>query len=181
MERAIRIAPHGHWPRTSARGSVTLDYDARHRRRFRLVSDDGEEFLLDLPRATVLEDGDGLALSDGGWIGVKAAPERLLEITAASAHLLLRLAWHLGNRHLPAEITEERILIREDHVIADMLQGLGATLRTIEAPFTPERGAYDGAPAHGHDGHDHHHDHEHEHDHEHGHHHHHDGHGHRHD
>jgi urease accessory protein len=178
MERAIRIEHEGNWPRASARGTVTLDYDARHRRRFRLVSDDGEEFLLDLPRATVLEDGDGLALSDGGWIGVTAAPERLLEVTAGSAHLLLRLAWHLGNRHLPTEISAERILIREDHVIAEMLHGLGATLRRIEAPFTPERGAYDAALPHGHDhehGHAHHHDHD-----DHGQHHHH-GHGHHHD
>jgi urease accessory protein len=151
MQRAIRIEHQGHWPAASARGSVTLDYDARHRRRFRLVSDDGEEFLLDLPRATVLEDGDGLALSDGGWIGVKAAPERLIEVTASSPHLLLRLAWHLGNRHLPAQIEAHRILIRADHVIAAMLEGLGAQLAPLEAPFTPERGAYAGEHDHSHE------------------------------
>ena len=142
MHRTIRIEHQGHWPRASARSSVTLDYDARHRRRFRLVSDDGEEFLLDLPRATVLEDGDGLALSDGGWIAVKAAPERLAEVTAASPALLLRLAWHLGNRHLPAEISGDRILIRDDHVIVDMLERLGAEVRRVQQPFNPEGGAY---------------------------------------
>jgi urease accessory protein len=155
MKRAERIEHDGHWPRESARGSVTLDYDSRHRRRLRLVTDEGEDFLLDLPRATVLEEGDGLALSDGGWICVKAAPERLIEISG-SPQLLLRLAWHLGNRHLPAEIAAHRILIRDDHVIADMLRGLGATLRTVEAPFTPERGAYHAAtPDHHHHDHDH--------------------------
>lgn len=160
MLRAERVGREGHWPRALARGTVTLAYDERHRRRLRLITDEGEEFLLDLPRAAVLEDGDGLALSDGGWIAVKAAPERLIEVTAERPHLLLRLAWHLGNRHLPAQIMIDRILIREDHVIADMLRGLGALLRAVEASFTPERGAYDGGHDHHHpgDGHGHGHD-----------------------
>src|SRR6185437_10424060 len=101
-------------------------------------------FLLDLPRAGVLEEGDGIALSDGSWLAVKAAPEALIEVTAPTPELLVRLAWHLGNRHLPAQIEAERILIRDDHVIAHMLEGLGARLRPIQAPFTPERGAYHG-------------------------------------
>jgi len=144
MLRAERVERAGHWPRERGRGTVTLAYDDRHRRRLRLTSDAGEEFLLDLPRAGLLEDGDGLALSDGGWLAVKAAAEPLIEVKAASANLLARLAWHLGNRHLPAQIEAERILIREDHVIAAMLEGLGASLRPVSAPFTPERGAYDG-------------------------------------
>jgi urease accessory protein len=137
MERA------GQWPRGEARGTVTLDYDLRHRRRVRLTSDAGENFLMDLPRACVLGEGDGLALDDGGWIEVKAAPEPLLEVRAARPELLCRLAWHIGNRHLAAAIAADRILLREDHVIAEMLAGLGATVRRIEAPFTPEPGAYD--------------------------------------
>jgi urease accessory protein len=151
MLRAERIAPAGDWPRDRARGTVTLAYDDRHRRRLRLESDAGEAFLLDLPRAAVLEDGDGVALSDGSWFLVRAAAENLLEITAATPALLARLAWHLGNRHLPAQIAGDRILIRNDHVIAHMLEGLGARLKRIAAPFTPERGAYDTEGRHHHE------------------------------
>lgn len=151
MLRAAQVERAGRWPSVEARGTVTLAYDERHRRRLRLVTDAGEPFLLDLPRADVLEEGDGLALSDGSWLRVKAAPEALIEVTAASPGLLLRLAWHLGNRHLPAQIEPQRILIRDDHVIAAMLEGLGAALRRVEAPFSPERGAYHGEREHGHD------------------------------
>jgi len=151
MLRAERIARAGDWPREKARGTLTLAYDDRHRRRLQLASDAGEPFLLDLPRADVLEHGDGVALSDGTWFEVRAAPENLLEITAATPALLARLAWHLGNRHLPAEIARDRILIRDDHVIADMLEGLGARLKRIAAPFTPERVAYDTADRHHHE------------------------------
>jgi urease accessory protein len=106
----------------------------------------------------VLRDGDGLLLATGGYVRVTAAPEPLVEVTAASPDHLLRLAWHLGNRHLPAEIGEGRILIRHDHVIIRMLEGLGATLRAVDAPFNPEGGAYgehNRAPDHPH-GHHHH-------------------------
>jgi urease accessory protein len=155
MLRASRTERAGHWPHAAARGTVTLGYDDRHRRRLQLKSDAGEVFLLDLPRAGVLAEGDGLALSDGTWLAVKAAPEPLIEVTAASPELLARLAWHIGNRHLPAQIERRRLFIRDDHVIAAMLEGLGATLRRLEAPFTPEPGAYDTPSA----GHHHHHDH----------------------
>jgi urease accessory protein len=151
MLRAERIDRAGQWPRERARGTVTLGYDDRHRRRLRLESDAGEPFLLDLPRAGVLEEGDGLALSDGSWLAVRAAPEALIEVTASSPELLTRLAWHIGNRHLPAQLEGGRILIRNDHVIAVMLEGLGARLRRIDAPFTPERGAYAAEPHRHHD------------------------------
>ena len=151
MLRASHVERAGQWPSGAERGTVTLGYDDRHRRRLRLTSDDGVAFLLDLPRAGVLEEGDGIALSDGTWLRVKAAPEALLEVTAASPALLLRFAWHLGNRHLPAQIEAHRILIRADHVIAAMLEGLGAQLAPIEAPFTPERGAYAGEHDHSHE------------------------------
>ncbi len=158
MQRASRAERSGHWPENRAAGVVTLAYDDRHRRRVRLATDEGEAFLLDLPRALSLEDRDGLQLEDGRWISVRAAAESLIEVTAEPT-LLTRLAWHLGNRHLPARIEPHRILIRRDHVIADMLSKLGATLRFIEAPFTPERGAYD-------EGHGHAQDHAHRHDHD---------------
>jgi urease accessory protein len=154
MLRADRVAHVGEWPRERARGTVTLAFDDRHRRRLRLTSDAGEPFLLDLSRAAVLEEGDGLALSDGTWLAVKAAPEALLEITAEPS-LLARLAWHLGNRHLPAQIDAQRIRIRDDHVIADMIERLGGRVQRISAPFIPEAGAYDAAPP----AHEHHHEH----------------------
>jgi len=158
MQRATRAERAGHWPDVRAAGAVTLSFDDRYRRRVRLTTDRGEEFLLDLPRALSLEDGDGLQLEDGRWISVRAAAESLIEVTAEPT-LLTRLAWHLGNRHLPARIEPHRILIRRDHVIADMLSTLGATLRFIEAPFTPERGAYDEGHGNAHE-HAHHHDHD---------------------
>ncbi|HUK09538.1 MAG TPA: urease accessory protein UreE [Stellaceae bacterium] len=160
MLRATEVRSAGHWPQGEARGTATLDYDARHRRRLTLTSDAGEPFLLDLPRTEVLREGDGLALSDGTWLEVKAAAEPLLEVRAATPALLMRLAWHLGNRHLPTAIESDRLLIRDDHVIAEMLEGLGAALRRIDAPFTPEGGAYRGGPDHHHGDH-HHHDHDH--------------------
>ena len=150
MLRAARAERAGHWPEAQAAGTVTLAYDDRHRRRLRLATDGGEEFLLDLPHALSLDDGDGLQLDDRRWMAVRAAAESLIEVTAEPM-LLTRLAWHLGNRHLPARIEPRRILIRRDHVIADMLSKLGATLRFIEAPFTPERGAYDERRDHAHE------------------------------
>jgi len=111
------------------------------------------EFLLDLPEATALRHGDGLVLEDGRVVEVRAKPEPLLVIIAHDAHHLARLAWHLGNRHVPAAMEEDRILIRPDHVLAEMLAGLGADVSAIEAPFDPEGGAY------GQSGHRHHHDH----------------------
>jgi urease accessory protein len=150
MQRATHTERRGHWPTEHAAGTVTLAYDDRHRRRLRLESDDGEAFLLDFPKAIALDDGDGLLLEDGRWLVVCAALEPLIEVTADPT-LLTRLAWHIGNRHLPARMEPHRILIRRDHVIADMLSKLGATLRFIEAPFTPERGAYDQAAGHSHE------------------------------
>lgn len=131
--------------------TVTLDFDGRHRRRIALTGDGGLAFLLDLPKATALQAGDGLLLEDGRIVRVKAAPEPLTEVTADDPHHLLRLAWHLGNRHLPAMIEAGRILIRRDHVITEMVRGLGGRARDIEAPFDPEGGAYGGsAGGHGH-------------------------------
>jgi urease accessory protein len=160
MRRVVSVARRGNWPSERAEGTVTLAYDDRHRRRLQLASDRGEAFLLDLAEAAVLEEGDGLAFADGGWLLVKAAAEPLIEVRAADPAALARLAWHIGNRHLPAQIEAERILIREDHVIAAMLEQLGAQVSRVAAPFTPERGAYAGAsPAHEHEHGDGHHGH----------------------
>ncbi len=155
MLRAIDVERAGTWQGPVV-DSVVLDYDGRHRRRRVLRGENGFEFLLDLAQAMVLAGGDGLVLEDGRRVRVEAAPERLLEITCADPAELARVAWHLGNRHLPTEITGARLLIRHDPVIADLLRGLGACLTVIQAPFNPEGGAYGGAHAarHGH-GHDH--------------------------
>lgn len=142
MLRARSVLSSGQWPAAERRATVTLAHHDRHRRRIRLTADNGAAFLLDLTEATVLRNGDGLKLDDGGYIEVRAAPEPLVEVRAASPQLLARLAWHLGNRHLPAEIHADRILIRDDHVIVDMLKGLGAEVRHTDAPFDPEGGAY---------------------------------------
>jgi urease accessory protein len=121
--------------------------------------------MLDLPQATALRDGDGLVLDDGAIVRVAGRPEPLVEITAANGHELARLAWHIGNRHIDVQIAGEKLRIRRDHVIEDMLRGLGARLAMIEAAFDPEHGAYAQGHGHAHDhGHHEHHHHEHEHD-----------------
>jgi urease accessory protein len=135
-------------------GRITLDETARHRRRMLMVSDEGVRFMLDLPQARLLRHGDGLLLDDGRVIEVVAVPERLYEVRGRDARHLLALAWQIGNRHLAAALDADRILIRRDHVIRDMLVGLGASVTEIEAPFDPEGGAYGGT----HQGHHHHHE-----------------------
>lgn len=147
MLRAATVLPAGSY--ADPADTVILDHDGRHRRRIALTGTGGLAFLLDLPEAVALRHGDGLLLEDGRVVRVEAAPEPLTEVTADDAHHLLRLAWHLGNRHLPAMIETTRILIRRDHVIADMVRGLGGRVREIEAPFDPEGGAY-GGQSHGH-------------------------------
>ena len=147
MPRAIAVHRRGGWPEEAARDTVTLAYIDRHRRRIRLVGDSGETFLLDLARARHLADGDGLELDSGGFIRVRAAAEPVLEIAAEDHAALLRIAWHLGNRHLPVQVAGERLRIRADHVIAEMVTGLGGRLTALDAPFDPETGAYVGAGA----------------------------------
>ena len=176
LRRATRAHGRGHWPAERAAGTVTLAFDDRHRRRLRMADDSGADFLLDLPRAVALEDGDGLELEDGRFLRVVAADEELMEVRCgAGAERFARIAWHLGNRHLPVQIVGETIRLRRDHVIEAMLRGLGASVEPIRAPFAPEGGAYAGG-GHGHD-HGHGHGHGHAHGHDHGHH----GHGHHHD
>ena len=142
MHRASTHLPAGQWPQEEAAGSLTLDFDARHRRRFRLTADQGDDILLDLPQTVAMADGDGLQLEDGRWLKVQAAPEDLVEIRHQDPIQLMRLAWHLGNRHLPTEIRDHVLLIRPDHVIEDMLRSLGADLQNAQSAFQPEGGAY---------------------------------------
>src|SRR5262249_27390731 len=101
---------------------VMLDADERHRRRITLTGERGTSFLLDLPHATALRDGDGLVLEDGSIVRVAGKPEALVEITAASPHELARLAWHIGNRHTDVQIVGDKLRIRRDHVLEEMLR-----------------------------------------------------------
>lgn len=149
---------------------VVLGYDARLIRRKRLVTASGASVLVDLPRAVSLEPGDVLELEGGGTVLIEAAEEDLLAVTAAEADALAHLAWHIGNRHTPCEIGAGRIVIRADPVLARMLEGLGARVAPLRAPFRPGGGAYGHGRVMGHGhGHGHGSDHAHAHSHDHSH------------
>jgi urease accessory protein len=179
MIRASQVRARHRWTDTPA-DTVVLGFDDRHRRRMAMTGTRGLEFLLDLENAVVLRGGDALVLDDGRLIEVVAAPEPLVEIRGNDPHHLVRVAWHLGNRHLPTQIMPKALRIRRDHVIEAMVKGLGARVIEIEAPFDPEGGAYagdghahapdphdhgdHGASSHDHGDHDHHDDHHHHHD-----------------
>ncbi|MGH6809927.1 MAG: urease accessory protein UreE [Ensifer adhaerens] len=135
--------------------SITLAHDARHLRRKLLHLENDDVVMLDLKEAVMLADGDFLVLEGGGYIRIVAAPEALYEIRPRDPLHLVELAWHLGNRHLPAQIETNRILISRDPVIRAMLEGLGATVVDVSEPFQPLRGAYHAAGGHDH-GHHHH-------------------------
>jgi urease accessory protein len=162
MQRVSKILPGRELGAAEAVDRVVLDADERHRRRIVLTTDRGARVLLDLPHAVQLKDGDGLVLEDGALVRVVGKPEALVEISAAGETERLRIAWHLGNRHTDVQVVGTRLRIRRDHVLEDMLRGLGATLTALEAPFEPEGGAYGKSQRH-HGHHHHHHDHEHEH------------------
>jgi urease accessory protein len=151
VKRASQVLRAGAWRTGDATDRVVLYADERFRRRIVMTGEHGGKFLLDLPEVTALHDGDGLWLDDGAVIAVVARPERLVEIAAhgaaeQTAVIMARLAWHLGNRHTEIEIACGKLRMRRDHVLEEMLIGLGAVLTPIEAPFEPERGAY----GHGH-------------------------------
>ena len=140
---------------------AVLPHDERHLRRRAIGLQHGDRILVDLPKPVVLDNGDRLVLEDGRHVEIIAAEEEVYDIRARDPVHLAELAWHIGNRHLAAAIEAGRILILRDHVIKDMLEGLGAIVTEIVEPFQPVRGAYSG--------HDHGHDHGHHDDHDHGH------------
>lgn len=144
MKRATSIISADDQRLADGLPAITLTREERYRRRIAWATDAGEPFLLDLPEATYLPDGGGLSLDDGTIVIVRAAPEELLKITAHDSHALARIAWHIGNRHAPAEITSTAIYILPDHVLADMVRGLGGTVETTSRAFEPEGGAYGG-------------------------------------
>jgi urease accessory protein len=142
-----------------ASGRAVLAHDERHVRRKAIGLDDGGKVFIDLPEPVMLQAGDRLVLDDGSEIEIVAAKEALLEIRPRDTIHLAELCWHIGNRHLAAQIEPDRILILSDHVIEAMLKGLGAAVSRVEEPFSPMRGAYSGHGHHHHDGHGHHHHH----------------------
>jgi urease accessory protein len=144
--RAVELLPAGSF--SKADDSLLIDFDRRYRRRIMLHTQTGEEVLLDLPQAVRLRHGDGLRLADGRIISIAARPESLLEIHAHDRAGLVRIAWHLGNRHLPVQLLGDRIRIRADHVIKEMVELLGGHAEPIEAAFDPEQGAYAGGHHH---------------------------------
>jgi urease accessory protein len=151
--RAREVLPAGGWDTTQEIDRVLIDYDRRFRRRIVLSTVMGAEVLVDLPQAVRLRDGDGL-LVEGGVVRVCAQAEELMEIHAHDEGDLIRIAWHLGNRHLPVQLLGEYIRIRADHVIGEMVEGLGGHVEVIQAPFDPEAGAYSGGGHHHHHGDD---------------------------
>jgi urease accessory protein len=159
----LRIASVEHSPEKRRHAEphdrVRLDHDQRTRRRMVYTTEGGTAILLDMLRPVRLVDGDALRLEDGTLVWVEAMPEALIEIAAHSSAEMVRIAWHLGNRHLPTQLLPGpdggRIRIRHDHVIAEMVQGLGGHCESVLAPFDPEGGAYEGVFGlqhhHGHD------------------------------
>lgn len=165
--RATSVLKAGDWPLDQESASVTLDYDDRHRRRIRLRTDDDRAVQLDLDDATRLADGDGLVLENGGYVRVVAAQEAVADIRCHGLIETARIAWHVGNRHIPVEVLHDGTLrIRDDHVIVEMAERLGGHVTRLRAAFSPEPGAYAGASevhahdtSHEHGGHGHNHDH----------------------
>ncbi len=154
-QRCETILPAKSWNQAEATDTVLIDFDRRHRRRILLTTESGAELLLDLPHATRLRDGDGLQCTNGAIVRVQARPEPLAEIHAHSDAELVRIAWHLGNRHLPVQLLRDKIRIRRDHVIEEMVETLGGHVDIIDAPFDPEAGAYAANASHDHHSHSH--------------------------
>jgi len=150
MKRVTEIKPAGTWNAASVADSVVLDAGDRNRRRIVLTGEQGTQFMLEFAAPVSLRDGDGLVLDDGSIVLVRGAPEALLEVAGPNAFETVRLAWHLGNRHTDVQIVGDKIRLRYDHVLEDMLRGLGARVAALDAPFDPEP-----ANPHGHHGHDH--------------------------
>lgn len=150
MMRIIEILPAGSWDENQAADVYHADYEGRHRRRKRLELQSGAHALLDLEKPRLLMTGDGLKLEDDRIVRVESQKEKLLRVTATSPLHLLKLAWHLGNRHLPAAIHDDYILIRNDHVIANMVTKLSGYVAEVDEAFSPETGAYSGDDDHGH-------------------------------
>lgn len=171
MKKVFEFAPSG----STATLAICLPFDDRKKSRLRTRTVSGEEIGLILPRGQVLRHGVLLQDEDGRVIEVQAAPEKVTTALSGNPHVLTRAAYHLGNRHVPLQIGDGWLRYQHDHVLDDMVMGLGLLIKVEQQPFEPEDGAYAGH------GHSHGHSHSHEHEHEHDDHHHGLAHGHRHD
>jgi urease accessory protein len=149
MIRVIEIKPVGTFGAPIDR--VVLDADDRQRRRIVLTTEKGIRLLLDFPRPVMLRDGDGLLLEDGSVIAVTGHAEPLLELSTEAPLDFVRLAWHIGNRHTDVQFVGARLRIRRDHVLEEMVKGLGAVVTPVEAPFDPEPAAAHGQDHHHHE------------------------------
>jgi urease accessory protein len=138
MLRVTTIISFGQWNAARIIDRVVLDAGDRNRRRIVLTAEKGTKVLLDFEKPVALRDGDGLVLDDGSIVRVAGAPEPLIEVSAHTPLDVVRLGWHLGNRHADVQIVGGKIRIRRDHVLEEMLRGLGAHLHELEAPFDPE-------------------------------------------
>ena len=147
MRRVAAIASAGKWSASSVIDRVVLDAGDRQRRRAVLTGEKGTTFLLDFDKPTMLRDGDGLVLDDGFVVLVAGEPEPLIEIATHKKIDMLRLAWHIGNRHTEVQVAGDALRIRRDHVLEDMLRGQGASLKAVDAAFDPL--AADGSDGHG--------------------------------
>src|SRR5690242_6737737 len=141
MRHVAGIADAGTWDRARAADRVVLGADDRLRRRIVLTTEKGDRLLLDFPEPTILRDGDGLVLEDGSVVVVAGQAELLVEISARSPADFVRLAWHIGNRHTDIQFTDKSFRIRRDHVLEEMVKGLGASMTPLDAPFDPEPAA----------------------------------------
>ena len=162
MKRATKILSPGTWDAKDSVGTVRLTFDDRYRRRTKLTDTAGNAFLLDLDKPRVLQHGEGLLLEGGGVLSVVAADEPVADIHTHSVAETARIAWHIGNRHIPVQVLKDGSLrIRDDHELVEMIEGLGAHVHRGMAPFSPEGGAYSEGAKHHHHDHDHGHSHEH--------------------
>jgi urease accessory protein len=155
MRRVTDIKPAGQWALAREIDHVMLDAGDRQRRRAVLTGEKGFTALLDLEKPVTLRDGDGLVLDDGAVVRIAGMAEALVEIRVRNKTDIVRLAWHIGNRHTDVQVTETTLRIRRDHVLEDMLHGLGADLTPVEATFEPETIVLPADRAHSHDDHDH--------------------------
>jgi len=150
MNRALEIKPAGAFDAAAARDRVVLDADDRQRRRIVLTGEKGTRLLLDFEKPVTLRDGDGLLLDDGSIVVVAGQAESLVEISARTPLDFVRLAWHIGNRHTDAQFMAKEFRIRRDHVLEQMVQGLGGKIAVVDAPFDPEPAAPHGGGQHHH-------------------------------
>jgi len=168
MIRATEVLPSGHWDRAAEADTIELPHDGRFQRRIAMRGTKDTVFMLDLAEAMLLSDGDGVKLQDGRVVRVVAAAEPIAEITTIDPRDLVRLAWLLGNHHVPVQALSGSIRIARNPVLEGQIAELGAKVSRIEAPFEPEGAAAAAQAAHAHGHHHHGHDHAHHHDHEHG-------------